>query len=270
MMTPRHSKTNKDEPGKVREARRGIYILPNLMTTGGLFAGFFAIVQSTKGNFEAAAIAIFVAMVMDGLDGRIARMTNTSSDFGMEYDSLVDVIAFGLTPALVIYEWALINMGKLGWLAAFVYVAATALRLARFNTQKVYDKRYFLGLPSPSAAALIAAWVWVMESYGMQLGSMQIMSWFLTVAVAMAMVSNLKYRSFKDLDLKGKVPFVALIVVVFVFTLVAFDPPRVLFAGFFTYFLSGPVTTLLRWRRRRRAGADTAAGDDPDPGKGED
>jgi CDP-diacylglycerol--serine O-phosphatidyltransferase len=242
--------TEKDT-ARHREVRRGIYILPNLMTTGGLFAGFFAIVQSTKGNFEAAAIAIFVAMLMDGLDGRIARMTNTSSDFGMEYDSLVDVIAFGLTPALVIYEWALIDMGKLGWLGAFVYVAATALRLARFNTQKVFDKRYFLGLPCPSGAALIAAWVWVMESYGLDQRSMQFMSWMLTVAVATAMVSNLKYRSFKDLDLKGKVPFVALIIVVFVFVLIAFDPPRVLFVGFFTYFLSGPLTSLLRWRRFR-------------------
>ncbi len=155
-MTHMNSTNSNDDhdSAPMRPGRRGIYILPNLFTTAGLFFGFFAIIQATKGRFELAAMAVFIAMIMDGLDGRIARMTNTTSDFGVEYDSLADVIAFGLTPALVIYEWILGGMGKLGWLAAFMYVAATALRLARFNTQKVADKRYFQGLPSPAAAAV--------------------------------------------------------------------------------------------------------------------
>ncbi|MDH3637653.1 MAG: CDP-diacylglycerol--serine O-phosphatidyltransferase [Gammaproteobacteria bacterium] len=228
--------------------RKGIYILPNLLTTACLFSGFFAIVQATKGQYEIAAIAIFVAMVMDGLDGRVARLTETSSDFGVEYDSLADMVAFGLTPALVVYEWSLHSLGKLGWLAAFLYVAATALRLARFNTQKVADKRYFQGLPSPAAAAVLAAFVWLMESY--QLGNKQlaILALIVTVATALAMVSNIGYRSFKDLDLKDKVPFIGLIFLVFTFVIIAFDPPLVLFVIFGGYFLSGIVELLMRMR----------------------
>ncbi len=236
-----------------RASRKGIYILPNLFTTAGLFAGFYAIVQATKGQFETAAIAVFIAMVMDTLDGRVARLTSTSSDFGVEYDSLVDMVAFGLTPALVMYEWSLTHNGKLGWLVAFLYVAAAALRLARFNTQKVMDRRYFQGMPSPAAAALLAASVWVMESYGLQGKGMQGLALVLTFATAAAMVSNIRYRSFKDLDLKGKVPFVALLALVLGFVLIAFDPPRVLFVLFFGYFLSGPVMVLVDRRRRGRA-----------------
>lgn len=225
--------------------RKGIYILPNLFTTAGLFAGFYAIIQATKGNFEAAAIAIFVAMVMDGLDGRVARLTNTFSDFGAEYDSLADVIAFGLAPALVVYELSLHQLGKVGWLVAFFYVAMAALRLARFNTQKTQDKRYFHGLPSPASAVLLAAWVWVIYDY--QLSALWL-SWagaaIVTVAGA-AMVSNLNYRSFKDLDMRNKVPFVALLALVLVFVLIAFDPPRVLLILSLSYFLSGPL--LLAW-----------------------
>ncbi len=241
-----------DSPIK-RPGRKGIYILPNLFTTAGLFAGFYAIVQATKGQFETAAIAVFIAMVMDGLDGRVARLTNTSSDFGVEYDSLVDMICFGLTPALVMYEWALMESGKLGWLAAFLYVAAAALRLARFNAQKVADKRFFQGLPSPAAAALLAALVWVMDTYGLQGKTMQVIGLVLTVSTAVAMVSNIRYRSFKDFDLKGKVPFVSLLALVLAFVLIAFDPPRVLFVIFFGYFLSGPVMRLLALRRQRRS-----------------
>lgn len=236
-----------------RVGRKGIYILPNLFTTASLFAGFYAIVQANKGQFETAAIAIFIAMVMDGLDGRVARLTSTSSDFGVEYDSLVDMISFGLTPALVMYEWALMHTGKLGWLVAFLYVAAAALRLARFNTQKVRDKRYFLGMPSPAAAALLAAFVWVMDTHGVQGRGMQGLALMLTFATAAAMVSNIRYRSFKDLDLKGKVPFVALLIVVLVFVLIAFDPPRVLFVLFCGYFLSGPFNGLVNRLRKRRA-----------------
>jgi len=233
-----------------KPTRKGIYILPNLFTTAALFAGFFAIVQAGKGRFEPAAIAIFIAMILDGLDGRVARLTHTESDFGIQYDSLSDMVAFGLSPAPVIYEWALSGMGKLGWLASFVYVAAAALRLARFNTQQVVDKRYFQGLPSPAGAAFLAGLVWVVDgTYGLQGSRFAIPSLILTVLVGLAMVSNIGYRSFKDVDLKGKVPFVAAISVVLGIVVVAFDPARVLFALFLVYFLSGPLGCLVRWRR---------------------
>lgn len=237
-----------------RPGRRGIYILPNLFTTAGLFFGFFAIIQATKGRFELAAMAIFIAMVMDALDGRIARMTNTTSDFGVEYDSLADVIAFGLTPALVVYEWILKGMGKLGWLAAFLYVAATALRLARFNTQKVTDKQFFQGLPCPAAAAVIASWVWMMYEYDIQGVALAWWSWAITVATAVAMVSNVRYHSFKNLDLKGKIPFVRLLVVVLAFVLIALDPPRMLFLIFFAYFVSGFFQRFFLKKRKPRDG----------------
>lgn len=236
--------------------RRSIYFLPNLITTAALYFGFFAIVQATKGNFELSASAIFAAMVLDALDGRVARLTNTSSDFGAEYDSLSDMIAFGLAPALVVYEWALYSMNKLGWLVAFIYVACTALRLARFNIRTVMDKRYFQGLPSPAAAAVLAAWVWLIESYEFDANYLQYVTWVLTLCAAGAMVSNIKFRSFKDMDLKERVPFIALLPVVLFFVLLAFDAPLVLFAIFFGYFVSGPIMKALRVykiRRRKRA-----------------
>ncbi len=241
---------------KKTKRHRGIYLLPNLLTTAGLFAGFYAIVAAMDNRFEAAAIAIFLAMVMDGLDGRIARMTNTQSEFGAEYDSLADMVSFGMAPALVIYEWALQGMGNIGWLAAFVYVAASALRLARFNTQVgVADKRYFQGLASPAAAAVIAGAVWVGD--GFQLSGMAL-NWgasLLTIFAGALMVSNIRYYSFKTLDLKGKVPFVAMLIMVLIFVLVSIDPPLVLWSVFVLYALSGPVLTivlLLRHRRRRK------------------
>ena len=243
---------NKGNQYQGKPGRRGIYILPNLFTTAGLFFGFFSIIQATKDQFELAALAIFIAMIMDGLDGRIARMTNTTSDFGVEYDSLADVIAFGLTPALVMYEWVLGGMGKLGWLAAFVYVAATALRLARFNTQKVADKRYFQGLPCPAAAALLAAWVWMMDQYNLQGGAVHAASWILTISAAAAMVSNVRYHSFKNLDLKGKITFFRLLGVVLAFVLIALDPPRMLFIIFFGYFLSGFFQRLFLRKKKNR------------------
>jgi CDP-diacylglycerol--serine O-phosphatidyltransferase len=251
-----------DTPATRRPGRRGIYILPNLFTTAGLFFGFFAIIQATKGRFELAAMAVFIAMIMDALDGRIARMTNTTSDFGVEYDSLADVIAFGLTPALVAYEWILGGMGKLGWLAAFVYVAATALRLARFNTQKVTDKRFFQGLPCPAAAAVIAAWVWMMYEYELQGAAVSWMTWVITVSTAAAMVSNIRYHSFKNLDLKGKIPFVKLLVVVLAFVLIALDPPRMLFLIFFGYFLSGFFQRFFMKKRRVRDSGTVRSGSD--------
>lgn len=235
--------------------RRGIYLLPNLLTTAGLFGGFYAIVAAMDNHFEQAAIAIFIAMVLDGLDGRVARMTNTQSEFGAEYDSLADMVSFGMAPALVMFQWALQGMGKIGWLAAFVYVAAAALRLARFNTQvAVADKRYFQGLASPAAAAVVAGAVWVGNDYQL---SGPVLNWgaiVLTILAGVLMVSNVRYYSFKTLDLKGKVPFVAMLVVVLIFVLISIDPPQVLWSVFVLYGLSGPVLTaslLVRHRRMR-------------------
>ena len=235
-----------------KRPHRGIYLLPNLFTTGCLFAGFYAIVSAMNGRFEHAAVAIFIAMILDGLDGRVARMTNTQSAFGAEYDSLADMVSFGLAPALVVYVWALSDIGKLGWLGAFIYTAGTALRLARFNTQVGRaDKRYFQGLASPAAAAVVAGMVWVGQDYFSEGNQVDYLALVVTIFVGLLMVSNVRYRSFKDLDLKGKVPFVAILAVVLVFVLISLDPPQVLFAGFSIYALSGPVVTLLTLRRRR-------------------
>ena len=256
--------TDKDsEPS--RRQRRGIFLLPNLFTTAALFAGFYAIMAGVNGRFEAAAMAIFVAMVLDGADGRIARLTNTQSAFGAEYDSLSDVISFGLAPGIVVYEWALSGMGKLGWLAAFFYTAAAALRLARFNTQLgTADKRYFQGLPCPAAAAVVAGLVWFAGDYGARGEEVTPFAFAFTIATGVLMVSNVRFYSFKDLDLRSRVPFMAILVVVVLFVLVSSDPPLVLFLGAFAYAGSGPILTLWSIRRRRaqrRAGAVGA--DDP-------
>ena len=243
-----------NEDTKVVKRRRGIYLLPNLFTTAGLFAGFYAIVAATKNHFDAAAIAIYVAMIMDSLDGRIARLTNTQSDFGKEYDSLSDMVAFGLAPALVMYEWALLGLGKLGWLAAFIYTAGAALRLARFNVQHaVVNKRYFQGLASPAAAGVLGGMVWVGDDYGLResVGIVVLVA-IMTVAVALLMVSNIRYRSFKDLDLRNRVPFVSVLLLVLTFAFVSIDPPQVLFAMFFGYVVSGPVNSLVFWRKRKQ------------------
>lgn len=235
-----------------KKRRRGIYLLPNLFTTAGLFGGFFAIVASMSGRFEAAAIAIFIAMFMDGLDGRIARMTNTQSDFGKEYDSLADMVSFGLAPALVIYQWALIPLGKVGFAAAFIYAAGAALRLARFNTQAgIADKRYFQGLASPAAAALIIAFVWWGDDAGWVSENVAWLAACLTVAAGVLMVSNVRYNSFKDQDLKGKVPFFKILLVVVVFGLVAMDPPIMLFLIALAYAVSGIFLTLVQLRQHR-------------------
>ncbi len=235
-----------------KQQRRGIYLLPNLFTTAGLFAGFYAIVAAIRGDFEPAATAIFIAMVMDGLDGRIARMTNTQSAFGAEYDSLADMVSFGLAPALVIFLCALLDMGKMGWMVAFIYAACGALRLARFNTQiGNQDKRYFQGLPSPAAAACLAGWVWTGTSNGFDPVLMTSVAVPLTFLCGVLMVSTVRYHSFKDLDLHGKVPFIVMLVLVLVFALVATDPPLVLFGGFMLYAISGPVLTLIQIRKRR-------------------
>lgn len=229
---------------------KGIYILPNLFTTASLFAAFYAIIQSTVGNFENAAIAVIIAAVLDSLDGRVARMTNTVSDFGKEYDSLVDLVAFGLAPALILFEWGLKDLGKVGWLTAFIYVATTALRLARFNTQDSPSKRYFQGLPCPAAAVLLAAGIWTAATYNVTGGLYTIVGLGTMFLLSVAMVSPLPYRSFKDLDLKHRVPFMAVLGLVLVFVLISFDPPRVLLVAFSSYAVSG----LIVWGLLRRSG----------------
>jgi CDP-diacylglycerol--serine O-phosphatidyltransferase len=240
--------------------RKGIYLLPNALTTASLFSAFYAIVSAASaastgsGAYENAAIAIFVSMILDGLDGRVARMTNTQSKFGEEYDSLADMVAFGVAPGFVAFFWLLSDLGKVGWAITFIYVACAALRLARFNTQiGSVDKKYFVGLPSPAAAACVAGLVWCFHRF-------EPSSWLTLLAIVVVagagvlMVSNVLYRSFKDLDLRGRVPFAAILLVVLMFVVVALDPATVLFAGFLVYALSGPVRALFRRKPRRAPG----------------
>ena len=249
-----------------RPRGRGIYLLPNLFTTGGLFAGFFAIIAASQGRFEAACIAIFVAGVLDGVDGRVARLTNTQSEFGVQYDSLADLISFGMAPALVMYHWALMSMkldgttmGKLGWLAAFLYAACAALRLARFNSQVgVVDKRWFIGLASPAAAGLMASFVWTMHDLGLQGTDLRHAALAVTITAALLMVSRIRYSSFKGSGSGPKadrVPFFALLIVVVVLIALAIDAPKTLLAASVLYALSGP----LLWLRRRKLPAQDAS-----------
>ena len=222
--------------------RRGIYLLPNLFTTLALFAGFYAIVQGMNHDFERAAIAIFVAMVLDGLDGRVARLTNTQSAFGAEYDSLADMVSFGAAPALVMYEWALRGMGRIGWIAAFVYCVGAALRLARFNTQlSVADKRWFTGLPSPAAAALVAGMIWVLNDYQVKGGEVKWFAAALTVYAGVTMVSNVRFYSGKDLNLRRAVPFWMTLVIVVALMLISIEPSHVLWGIMVAYGVSGYV-----------------------------
>lgn len=240
--------------------RRGIYVLPNLLTTAALFAGFYAIVQAMTGRFEHAAVAIFIAMVFDGLDGRVARMTRTQSAFGAEYDSLSDMVSFGAAPALIAFEWAMKGMGKWGWIAAFVYCAGAALRLARFNTNiGVVDKRYFQGLPSPAAAALVAGFVWIINDLNIPGDEVRWYAFALTLFAGVTMVSTLRYWSGKDINLRRSVPFIVLPAIVLGYVLVSSYPPGVLFALFLAYAMSGYVLALWSWRSGRRK--QNASGD---------
>lgn len=230
--------------GGKRVRRKGVYLLPNLFTTGALFCGFYAIVAATNGAFEPAAIAIFVSMIFDGLDGRVARMTDTQSEFGAQYDSLSDCISFGVAPALVAYAWALNELGKIGWMVAFVYAACAALRLARFNVQiETADKRFFTGLPSPSAAALVAGMVWLGTSVELDHESslVAVIAALITAFAAVMMVSNVRYNSFKELDVKGRVPFFVILVIVLAIAVISTYPEGVLWAIFLIYALSGPL-----------------------------
>jgi CDP-diacylglycerol--serine O-phosphatidyltransferase len=233
---------------------RGIYLLPNLFTTSALFAGFYAVVQAMNGRFEHAAVAIFIAMVLDGLDGRVARMTHTQSAFGAEYDSLSDMVSFGVAPALVVYVFALKSLGKFGWIAAFVYCVGAALRLARFNTQldSVTDKRFFQGMPSPSAAALVAGFVWVMVEYGVPGQDVRWLAAVIALFGGLTMVSNFRYYSGKEINLRKSVPFFVILLVVLAFILVSTSPPEVLFGVFLLYGLSGYGDAA--WRLLRKSG----------------
>ncbi|QSX29200.1 CDP-diacylglycerol--serine O-phosphatidyltransferase [Shewanella cyperi] len=241
---------------------RGIYLLPNLFTTAGLFSGFYAVIASMNGHFESAAVAVFVAMLCDGLDGRVARLTNTQSEFGAEYDSMADMVSFGMAPALIAYNWALSDLGKVGWLAAFIYCAGAALRLARFNTQVgVADKRYFQGLASPAAAAVIAGSVWAGNQYQIAPQSISYLFTLLTAMTGLLMVSNFRYHSFKEVDWRGKVNFIVMLLVVGVFVVISVEPALVLCAIFYLYALSGPVITIRSVRKLKVA---HVVGDDED------
>ena len=249
----------------VRDGRRkrGIYLLPNLFTTGTLFAGFYSIIAATQGRFVVAAVAIFVAMLTDMLDGRVARMTHTESDFGIQYDSLADLVAFGLASGFLAYVYSLESLayysnvaGKLGWLAAFFYTAAAALRLARFNITRggATEKKVFLGLPSPAAAGLLVGFIWASADFGIDGSTLVLPVLALTIAAGALMVSNVRYASFKDLDFGERVPFRYILIMLVVFVAIVIDPARILFLGFLIYALSGPIQALRRRRRRHTPG----------------
>jgi len=230
---------------------RGIYLLPNLFTTGAMFAGFYAITSAIHGRFETAAIAMFIAMVLDGLDGRVARLTNTQSEFGVEYDSLSDMVSFGVAPAMVMYLWTLSSLGQVGLFAAFVHMAGGALRLARFNTQvDVADKRYFQGLPSPAAAAILAGGLWFCIENGYDVENIKYLVLITTISTGLLMVSNFRYSSFKEIDFKNKVPFIVAIIAMLTISFIMAQPQRMLFLMSVAYAASGPIVTLVQRKRR--------------------
>jgi CDP-diacylglycerol--serine O-phosphatidyltransferase len=254
-MSAKENESNVSEPVSVNEQnhRRGVYLIPNLLTTSALFAGFYSIIASINGDFVKASIAIFIAQLLDGADGRVARMTHTQSEFGAQYDSMSDLMAFGLAPALLAFQWSLSGLGQAGWVAAFIFVAGAALRLARFNVQigKV-DKKYFVGLASPAGAGVIWATVWSLEDFGIS-GSE--VSWLMVVLVPLIgamMLSPIRYFSFKDISGQRRVPFFVLLAIVLVFALIALDPPRVLLGFALAYALHGPIMELIRWVKKKK------------------
>jgi CDP-diacylglycerol--serine O-phosphatidyltransferase len=257
------SVTQSDAPtNQFRLRRRGIYLLPNLFTTAALFAGFYAIIQAINANFEYAAIAILIAMVLDGLDGRVARMTDTQSEFGAEYDSMSDMVSFGVAPALIMYEWALRDMDQWGWIAAFIYCACAALRLARFNTNiDVIDKRFFQGLPSPAAAALVAGLIWVALDFNVAGNDIKWLALIVTLFAGLTMVSNIPFYSGKEINLRRRVPFVTiLLLVLFFFVLIPSHPPVVLFCIFAGYASSGYFIKFWRFFKNRKKSETIAPG----------
>lgn len=232
---------------------RGIYLLPNLFTIGSIFAGFFSIVASLKGNYDNAAIAIFIAMIMDSFDGRVARLTNTITAFGAEFDSLADMVSFAVAPAFLAYAWGLSDLGKFGWIAAFVYTVAVALRLARFNTQlENSGKRYFQGIPCPAAAAIISSIIWVCVDFELNNPTIVFTLACTIIIVGILMVSNIRYRSFKDAELKNHARFVAILATVLGVVLISIDPNKVLLMLSGGYAISGPIATIWGLRQKRR------------------
>jgi CDP-diacylglycerol--serine O-phosphatidyltransferase len=264
------SSTDPEEvPAPAKLRRRGIYVLPNAVTLAALFAGFYGIVMAMSGRFEAAAIGIFCAAILDSLDGRIARMTNTQSAFGEQMDSLCDMVSFGLAPALIVYEWSLKGLGKAGWIVAFIYCAAAALRLARFNTNiGVVDKRFFQGLPSPAAAALVIGWIFVMEDAGWRDAStIPWLSWTslcITFFAGLTMVTNLPFYSFKVVGGRKTVPFAVIVAVALGIALVNVHPPIVLFSLFLAYGLSGYVIYAYRKAKGRPVSVIATSTDEPE------
>ena len=253
-----------DEPPP-RKRRKGIYILPNLFTLAGLFGGFYAIVMAMNGRFDQAAIGVFSAMVLDSLDGRVARMTNTQSAFGEQMDSLADMVSFGAAPALIAYVWALTGLGRWGWIAAFVYCACAALRLARFNVNTaVVDTRFFQGLPSPAAAALVAGFIWLMDEAGFQGEEVRWYMFALTLYAGLTMVTNVPFYSFKDLSLKRSVPFAVIVLIALGIAVINIDPPTVMFGLFVIYGFSGYV--LYAWRKAKglQTSVISTSTDEPD------
>jgi CDP-diacylglycerol--serine O-phosphatidyltransferase len=264
-----HDGENADNAVVNRPRRKGIYILPNLFTLAALFGGFYAIVMAMNGHFEKAAIGVFCAMVLDSLDGRVARMTNTQSAFGEQMDSLSDMVSFGAAPALIAYEWALNGLGKLGWIAAFVYCAGAALRLARFNTNiGVVDKRFFQGLPSPAAAALVMGFIWLMDDLGHKNVQHDALIAWTTVAftlyAGLTMVTNVPFYSFKDVNFKRTVPFIVIVAIALGFAFISIHPPIVLFALFVTYGLSGYVVYAVKRAQGRPVSVISTSTDEPD------
>jgi CDP-diacylglycerol--serine O-phosphatidyltransferase len=246
-----------ESPVEKKRPSRGIYLLPNLFTTSAMLAGFYSIILAYNADYQSSAIAILVAVILDGLDGRVARMTNTSTAFGAEYDSLADMISSGMAPAFLMYTWSLSSLteayyGQLGWVIAFVYTACCGLRLARFNVAVgVADKRFFQGLACPAAAAMVASFVWVMTGMGINGPDLVILSGILTLFGGIAMVSTFTYYSFKDLGTNKKVPFAMLLGLLLLFAVTAVDPPKMILIAAVMYGLSGPVYFLFRWFRKR-------------------
>ena len=256
-----------------RKRRKGIYILPNLFTLAALFGGFYAVVMAMNGRFDLAAVGVFCAMVLDSLDGRVARMTNTQSAFGEQMDSLSDMVSFGAAPALIAYEWALKGLGRWGWIAAFVYCACAALRLARFNVNTgVVDKRFFQGLPSPAAAALVAGFIWLMTEIGVRGEDLEWLSWkqitwtmfVVTLYSGLTMVTNVPFYSFKDVQMKKSVPFVVIVLIALVIAIINIHPPTVLFGVFVIYGLSGYVVYFWRKAKGQQTSVISTSTDEPD------
>ncbi len=248
--------------------RKGIYILPNLFTLAALFGGFYAIVMAMNGRYEQSAVGVFCAMVLDSLDGRVARMTNTQSAFGAQLDSLSDMVSFGAAPALIMYSWGLTGLRNLGWIAAFIFCACAALRLARFNTNlNVVDKRFFQGLPSPAAAALIMGFIWMMDDSQWTVATHPSLAWIsfvLTIFAGLTMVTNIPFYSFKDVSLKQSVPFVVIVAIALGIALINVDRPRVLFGVFCIYALSGYMVYISRRIKGRRVSLIAMSTDEPE------